>query len=96
MKSVLRSGSTPAEIQSATLSIAFDGDGRRVGVIAGQRVPVGHEVEAVVLLLQRRPVLERANEVAEMELSSRPHARNDSSFEPSEEKGEQRTGHSGQ
>ena len=49
-----------------------------VGVLARQRVPVGDEIEAVVLVLQRRPVLERADEVAEVELARRAHARHDS------------------
>ena len=47
----------PAPIQSATLSSALSTMlvGRRV--VARQRVPVGDEVEAVVLALQRHPVL---------------------------------------
>ena len=49
----------------------------RVGVVAGQRVPVGHEVEAIVLRLEGCPVVERADEVSEMELAGRAHARND-------------------
>ena len=54
------------------------GDERRgVRVLARQRVPVGDEVEAVVLLLERHPVAERADEMAEMELAGRPHTRND-------------------
>ena len=77
---MLRSGSTPAAIQSATLSSAFAVSSDGVGVLAGQRVPVGDEVEAVVLLLQRDPVLQRADEVAEVQLARRPHAGNDASF----------------
>ena len=46
-------------------------------VIARQRVPVGDEIEAVVLLLQRDPVAQRADEMAEMQPPGRPHARND-------------------
>ena len=52
----------------------------RVGVVAGQRVPVGDEVEAVVLLLQRGPVVQRPGEVAKVELSGRAHARDDARF----------------
>ena len=52
----------------------------RVGVVAGQRVPVGDEIEAVVLLLQRHPVAERADEVAEMQAAGRPHAGDDARF----------------
>ena len=48
-----------------------------VGVVARQRVPVGDEIEAVVLLLQRHPVAERADQVPQMQPSRRPHARND-------------------
>ena len=48
---------------------------RGVGVVAGQRVPVGDEVEAVVVALQRHPVLERADQVPEVQLPGRAHAR---------------------
>ena len=43
-------------------------------------MPVGDEVEAVVLVLQRRPVVQRAHEMAEVELAGRPHARDDARF----------------
>ena len=57
------------------------GDDRRgVRVVAGQRVPVGDEVEAVVLVLQRGPVVEGADQMAEMELSGRAHPRHDAWF----------------
>ena len=56
------------------------GDRLRVRILAGQRVPVGDEVEAVVLFLERDPILERAHEVAEMQFARRPHAGNDSRF----------------
>ena len=50
---------------------------RRAGVVAGQRVPVGHEVVAVVLLLQRHPVAQRADKVTQVQLSRGTHARDD-------------------
>ena len=77
MKSVLRSGSRPAAIQSAAMSYALGTISDGVGVVAGQRVPVGDEVEAVVPVLQRRPVVQRPDQVTEVELSGRAHARND-------------------
>ena len=40
-----------------------------------ERVPVGREIKAFVLLLQPHPVLERAVVVPEMHASGRPHAR---------------------
>ena len=45
------------------------GDLRRVGVIAGERVPVGDEVEAVVfgIVLEANPVLQRAEIVADVQ-----------------------------
>ena len=52
----------------------------RVGVVARQRVPVGDEIEAVVLLLQRHPVAERADQMAEMQAARRPHAGDDAVF----------------
>jgi hypothetical protein len=55
-------------------------DRARIGVLAGQRVPVRHEVEAVVLRLERHPVVQRPDEVAEVELAGRPHAGNDARF----------------
>ena len=74
---MLFSGSRPAPIQSATFSYAYVVSWLGVGVVAGQRVPVGDEVEAVVLVLQRHPVAEGADEVAEVQPSGRPHARDD-------------------
>jgi len=41
--------------------------------IGGQHVPVGHEVEALELVLELDPVLERSQVVAEMELAGRSH-----------------------
>ena len=49
----------------------------RVRVLAGQRVPVGHEVEAVEPILELDPVAQRAHQVPEMELSGRAHPRHD-------------------
>ena len=46
MKSVLRSGSSPAAIQSAALSSALATIAGGVGVVAGQRMPVGDEVRS--------------------------------------------------
>jgi hypothetical protein len=40
-------------------------------------VPVSDEIEAIVLILQRRPIVQRSNEMAKMQLSCRAHARND-------------------
>ena len=51
-----------------------------VGVVARERVPVGDEVEAVVLVLERRPVLQRADEMPEMELTGRAHAGDNARF----------------
>ena len=65
----------PAPIQSATLSIALGTMSARVSVAARQRVPVGNEVETIELGLQPHPVLQRADEMSEMEFSGRAHAR---------------------
>ena len=51
-----------------------------VGVVARQRVPVGDEVEAVVAVLQRSPVVQRADEMTEVQFSRRAHARDDARF----------------
>ena len=52
------------------------GDGGRVGVVAGEGVPVGNEVEAVVgwIVLKTDPVLESAEVVADVETSGGAHA----------------------
>ena len=52
------------------------GDGRRIGVIAGEGVPVGDEVEAVIggIVLQADPVLQRAEVVADVKTSGGAHA----------------------
>jgi hypothetical protein len=49
-------------------------DLRSVGPHRGHRVPVGHEVERVVLLLEREHVLQVAEPVPQMELPGRPVA----------------------
>src|SRR5271157_3446375 len=55
------------------------GDGGGVGVIAGEGVPVGYEVEAVVggIVLQEDPVLESAEIVADVKTSGGAHAGED-------------------
>src|SRR5262249_855302 len=52
----------------------------RVGVVARQRMPVGDEVEAVVLVLHRHPVAEGAHQVTEVQAAGRPHAGDDTRF----------------
>ena len=61
----------------------FDGvlrDWRGVGVVRGQRVPVGDEVKAFVLriVLELDPVFERAEVVADVEAAGGAHAAQDS------------------
>src|SRR5207237_9816851 len=57
----------------------------RVGlrVLAGQRVPVGDEIEAVVPVLELRPVLERSDKMPEMEFPGRTHPADDARFHSS-------------
>src|ERR1700704_2186397 len=52
------------------------GDGAGVGVVAGQRVPVGDEVETVEgrIVLQADPVLQRAEIVADVQAAGGTHA----------------------
>ena len=52
-------------------------DAAGVAVVAGERVPVGDEVEAVVRLLQLGPVLQGSDEMTEVQLPRRAHARHD-------------------
>jgi len=47
---------------------------RRVGVVAGEGVPVGHEEEGLVGVLHLDPVLEGAEVVTDMKRSGGPHA----------------------
>ena len=51
-----------------------------VGEIAGQRVPVGDEIKRVVLILERDPVAERADQMAEVQPAGRTHAGHDPRF----------------
>jgi len=53
-------------------------DLRRVGVIAGERVPIGDEMVALVDVLQLDPVFERALVIAEVQATRRAHSANDS------------------
>jgi hypothetical protein len=50
-------------------------DGGRVGIVAGEGVPVGDEIQAVVggIVLETDPVLERAEVVADVEASGGAH-----------------------
>ena len=66
---MLRSGSRPARDPVGDVVEGVADDRLRVGVLARQRVPVGHEVEAVVLVLQRDPVLQGAHQMAEVQLA---------------------------
>ncbi len=52
----------------------------RVGVVGGQRVPVGDEEEAVVLVLQVDPVAQGADVVAEVQLAGGSHAAQHAAF----------------
>ena len=47
---------------------------RRVGVVGGERVVVGDEEVALVLVLHADPVMQRAHVVAEVQLAGRAHA----------------------
>src|SRR5580692_2327709 len=71
----LRGIEAGSEIVDGNLQNIF-GDGGSVGVIAGQGVPVGYEVEAVVsgVVLQFDPVLESSEVVAYVETSGGAHA----------------------
>ena len=55
------------------------GDGGGVGVVGGEGVPVGDEVETFVrgIGLELDPVLQGADVVAEMQLAGRAHAAED-------------------
>ena len=63
----------------------FDGVLRNrggVGVVGGESVPVGDEVEAVVsgIILQADPVFQRAKIVADVEFTGGAHAAEDALF----------------
>ena len=77
---VQRSGSSPAASQSSSTSIEFSLMLRGVGVVGGQRVPVGDEEEAIVLVLQLDPVIQRAHEVSQVQLAGGAHAAQDPRF----------------
>src|ERR1035437_785282 len=49
-------------------------DAARVGVVGGESVPIGNEEKAVILVLQAYPVAQRADIIAEVQLSGRSHA----------------------
>ena len=51
-------------------------DGGRVGIVAGEGVPVGNEVETFVgwIILQADPVLQRAEIVADVQFAGGTHA----------------------
>ena len=53
------------------------GDPAGVRIVARERVPVGDEIEAVVLVLQRHPVLQRPEIIAEMQTAGWLHAGQD-------------------
>ena len=55
----------------------FCDDAAGVGVVGGERVDVGDEEVAVVVLLQVHPVFEGAHVVAEVESAGGPHAAED-------------------
>ena len=48
-------------------------DAGGVGVVGGQRMPVGDEVETIVLVLERGPVLQRSHEMPEVQFAGRAH-----------------------
>jgi hypothetical protein len=49
-------------------------DATGVRIICRQRMPVGDEKKALVLVLQRFPVLERSQPIAEVQEAARLHA----------------------
>ena len=55
-------------------SMVFGCNLRGVGVVGGQRVPVGDEEIALVLVLQLDPVVQRAHVVAQVQLAGGAHA----------------------
>src|SRR6516162_6169580 len=52
----------------------------RVGVIGGQRVPIGDEEETVITILQADPIAQRADVVAEVQFSGGSHAAQNAAF----------------
>ena len=74
MNSVATPGLKPAASQSMAMRPGVFLELRGVLVAGGQRMPVGDEEVAFVLILQLDPILERAVIVAEMQLTGRAHA----------------------
>jgi hypothetical protein len=52
-------------------------DPRRVGVVGGQRMPVGDEVVTAILILQLHPVADGAEVVAKVDAARRSKAAED-------------------
>ena len=50
-------------------------DARSVGVVAGQRVPVGHEEKGLRLVLHGHPVFERSEIMSDVQRTRGPHTR---------------------
>ncbi len=77
MKTVQTSGSRPAERKSsATSRMLLRSDGW-IGVVGRQRVKVGDEEVAIVLVLELDPVVERAHVVAKVKAAGGSHAAQD-------------------
>jgi hypothetical protein len=67
-------------------------DLRRIRVVARQRVPVGDEVKTLVRVLQRRPVVERTDQMAEMQFPRGTHPRDDARLHGSRTSSRNRAG----
>ncbi len=52
----------------------------RVGVVGGQRVPIGDKEKAVILVLQAHPIAQCPDVIAEVQLSGGSHAAQDAAF----------------
>ena len=50
---------------------------RSIGVVGGERVPVGDKKEALILVLHAYPVIECAHEIAQVQLPGRAHPAED-------------------
>ena len=55
-------------------------DAAGVGVVGGQRVPVGDEEEALVVILQAHPIAQRPHVVAEVQFAGGSHAAQNAAF----------------
>ena len=77
-KNVHLSGSRPEASQSVAISMVFWAT-NRIGVVGGEGVPIGDEVEAFVLriVLQANPILQCAEVVADVQASGGTHAAED-------------------